>query len=60
MKSFIQLTYKTVTLLKITTDMERDKKLQRLSNLVEVVEKESQTKNLLVIVKEIVSDPNDR
>ena len=56
MKSFIQLTYKTVTVIKITTDMVRDKKLQRLSNLVELVEKESQTKNLLVTVKEIVSN----
>jgi len=56
MKSFNQFNYMKVNMLKITTDMEKDKKLQRLSNLVEVVEKESKTKNLVVTVKEVVSN----
>ena len=56
MKSFIQYFYKTVTVVKITTDMDKDKKLQRLSNLVEIVESKSKTKNLIITVKEVIYD----
>ena len=56
MKSFIQYFYKTVTVVKITTDMDKDKKLQRLSNLVEILELESDTKDLVITVKEVVYD----
>ena len=56
MKSFIQYFYNPVTILRITTDMEKDRKLQRLSNLVEIVESNSKTKDLVITVKEIVYD----
>ena len=56
MKSFIQYYYNPVTILRITTDMEKDRKLQRLSNLVEIVESNSKTKDLVITVKEVVYD----
>ena len=56
MKSFIQYFYNPVTILRITTDMEKDRKLQRLSNLVEIVESNSKTKDLVITVKEVVYD----
>jgi hypothetical protein len=56
MKSFIQYFYKTVTVVKITTDMDKDKKLQRLSNLVEILENKFDSTDLVITVKEIVYD----
>ena len=56
MKSFIQYFYKTVTVVKITTDMDKDKKLQRLSNLVEILENKFDSTNLVITVKEVVYD----
>ena len=56
MKSFIQYFYKTVTVVKITTDMDKDKKLQRLSNLVEVLENKFDSTDLVITVKEVVYD----
>jgi hypothetical protein len=56
MKSFIQYFYKTVTVVKITTDMDKDKKLQRLSNLVEFLEKKFDSTDLVITVKEVVYD----
>jgi len=56
MKTFLQYFYKTVTVIKITTDMDKDRKLQRISNLVEILELESDTKDLVISVKEIVYD----
>ena len=56
MKTFLQYFYKTVTVVKITTDMDKDRKLQRISNLVEILELESDTKDLVISVKEIVYD----
>jgi hypothetical protein len=56
MKSFIQYFYKTVTVVKITTDMDKDKKLQRLSNLVEILENKFDSTDLIVTVKEVVYD----
>jgi hypothetical protein len=56
MKTFFQYFYKTVTTIKITTDMDKERKLQRISNLVEVLEFESDTKDLVISVKEIVYD----
>ena len=56
MKSFIQYFYKTVTVVKITTDMDRDKKLQRLSNLVEILENKFDSTDLVITVKEVVHD----
>ena len=56
MKSFIQYFYKTVTTVRITTDMDKDKKLQRLSNLVEILEKKFDSTDLVITVKEAVYD----
>ena len=56
MKSFIQYFYKTVTVVKITTDMDKDKKLQRLSNLVEILEKKFDSTDLVITVKEVIYD----
>jgi len=56
MKSFIQYFYKTVTVVKITTDMDKDRKLQRLSNLVEIVENKFDSTDLVITVKEVVYD----
>ena len=56
MKTFLQYFYKTVTVVKITTDMDKDRKLQRISNLVEILELESETKDLVISVKEVVYD----
>jgi len=56
MKSFIQYFYKTVTVVKITTDMDKDKKLQRLSNLVEILENKFDSSDLVITVKEVVYD----
>jgi len=56
MKTFLQYFYKTVTVVKITTNMDKDRKLQRISNLVEILELESDTKDLVISVKEIVYD----
>lgn len=56
MKTFLQYFYKTVTVVKITTDMDKDRKLQRISNLVEILELESDTKDLVISVKEVVYD----
>lgn len=56
MKTFLQYFYKTVTVIKITTDMDKDRKLQRISNLVEILELESDTKDLVISVKEVVYD----
>ena len=56
MKTFFQYFYKTVTVIKITTDMDKDRKLQRISNLVEILELESDTKDLVISVKEVVYD----
>jgi hypothetical protein len=56
MKSFIQYFYKTVTVVKISTDMDKDRKLQRLSNLVEILENEYDSKDLIITVKEVVYD----
>ena len=56
MKSFIQYFYKTVTVVKITTDMDKDRKLQRLSNLVEILENKFDSTDLIITVKEIVYD----
>ena len=56
MKSFIQYFYKTVTVVKITTDMNKDKKLQRLSNLVEILENKFDSTDLVITVKEVVYD----
>jgi len=54
MKSFIQYFYKTVTVVKITTDMDKDRKLQRLSNLIEILENKFDSTNLVITVKEVV------
>jgi len=54
MKSFIQYFYKTVTVVKITTDMDKDRKLQRLSNLVEILENKFDSTDLVITVKEVV------
>ena len=56
MKSFIQYFYKTVAVVKITTDMDKDRKLQRLSNLVEILENKFDSTDLIITVKEIVYD----
>jgi len=56
MKTFHQYFYKTVTVIKITIDMDKDRKLQRISNLVEILELESDTKDLVISVKEVVYD----
>jgi hypothetical protein len=56
MKSFIQYFYKTVTVVKITTDMNKDRKLQRLSNLVEILENKFDSTDLVITVKEVVYD----
>jgi len=56
MKTFIQYFYKTVTVVKITTDMDKDRKLQKLSNLIEIVESKYDSKDLVVTVKEVVYD----
>lgn len=56
MKSYIQYFYKTVTVVKITTDMQKDRKLQRLSNLVEILENKFDSTDLIITVKEIVYD----
>ena len=56
MKSFIQYFYKTVTVVKITIDMDKDKKLQRLSNLVEILENKFDSTDLVITVKEVVYD----
>ena len=56
MKSYIQYFYKTVTVVKITTDMDKDRKLQRLSNLVEILENKFDSTDLIITVKEIVYD----
>ena len=56
MKSFIQYFYKTVTVVKITTDMDKDKKLRRLSNLVEILENKFDSTDLVITVKEVVYD----
>ena len=56
MKSFIQYFYKTVTVVKITTDMDKDKKLQRLSNFVEILENKFDSTDLVITVKEVVYD----
>ena len=56
MKKLIQYFYNPITILRITTDMEKDRKLQRLSNLVEIVESKSKTKNLIITVKEVIYD----
>jgi len=56
MKSFIQHFDETVTVLKITTDMDKDRKLQRLSNLVEILESNLDSKDLVITVKEIDYD----
>ena len=56
MKSFIQYFYKTVTVVKITTDMNKDKKLQRLSNIVEILENKFDSTDLVITVKEVVYD----
>ena len=56
MKSFIQYFYKKVTVVKITTDMDKDKKLQRLSNLVEILENKFDSTDLIITVKEVVYD----
>jgi hypothetical protein len=56
MKSFIQYFYKTVTVVKITTDMDKDRKLQRLSNLVEILENKFDSTDLVITVKEVVYD----
>jgi len=56
MKTFLQYFYKTVTVVKITTDMDKDRKLQRISNLVEILELESDSKDLVISVKEVVYD----
>lgn len=56
MKSFIQYFYKKVTVVKITTDMDKDKKLQRLSNLVEILENKFDSTDLVITVKEVVYD----
>jgi hypothetical protein len=56
MKSFIQYFYKTVTVVKITTDMDKDRKLQRLSDLVEILENKFDSTDLVITVKEVVYD----
>lgn len=56
MKSFIQYFYKTVTVVKITTDMDKDRKLQRLSNIVEIIENKFDSTDLVITVKEVVYD----
>ena len=56
MKSFIQYFYNPVTILRITTDMEKDRKLQRLSNLVEILENKFDSTDLVITVKEVVYD----
>lgn len=56
MNSFIQYFYKTVTTVKITTDMDKDRKLQRLSNLVEILENKFDSTDLVITVKEVVYD----
>jgi hypothetical protein len=56
MKSFIQYFYKTITVVKITTDMNKDRKLQRLSNLVEILENKFDSTDLVITVKEVVYD----
>jgi hypothetical protein len=56
MKSFIQHFDETVKVFKITTDMDKDRKLQRLSNLVEILESNLDSKDLIVTVKEVVYD----
>lgn len=56
MKSFIQYFYKTVTIMKVTTDMNKDRKLQRLSNLVEIIENKFDSTDLVITVKEVVYD----
>ena len=56
MKSFIQYFYKTVTVVKITTDMDKDRKLQRLSNLIEILENKFDSTDLVITVKEVVYD----
>jgi hypothetical protein len=56
MKSFIQYFYKTVSVVKITTDMDKDRKLQRLSNLVEILENKFDSTDLVITVKEVVYD----
>jgi hypothetical protein len=56
MKSFIQHFDETVTVFKITTDMDKDRKLQRLSNLVEILENKFDSTDLVITVKEVVYD----
>ena len=56
MKTFIQFLYKTVTVVKITTDMDKVQKLQRLSNLLEILENQFDSKDLVITVKEVVYD----
>ena len=56
MKFFIQQFDETVTVVKITTDMNKDRKLQRLSNLVEILENKFDSTDLVITVKEVVYD----
>jgi len=56
MKTFFQFLYKTVIVVKITTDMNKDQKLQRLSNLLEILENQIYSKDLVITVKEVVYD----
>ena len=53
MKSFIQHFDETVTVVKITTDMDKDRKLQRLSNLVEILENKFDSTDLVITVKKL-------